>query len=56
MDNAAAAAAGVPGVGVVLKVLTPLLIDAVAGVIAGALTLLVVSVGARVFRRKGAAA
>jgi predicted DNA repair protein MutK len=54
MDSAAAAAGGVPGVGAVLKVLTPLLIDAVTGVIAGALTLLVVSIGARMFRRKGA--
>ena len=56
VDSAAAAAAGVPGGGAVLKVITPTVIDALAGLLAGALALLVVTLGARLFKRKGAAA
>ena len=56
VDSAAAAASGVPGIGAVLKFFTPLVLDAVIGIVAGALVLLVVSVGSRIFRRKGAAA
>jgi predicted DNA repair protein MutK len=55
VDGAASAAARVPGVGGVLKVATPTLIDAVAGLIAGALALVVVTIVTRVFKRKGAA-
>ena len=56
VDSAAAAAAGVPGVGPVLKAVTPTVIDALAGVLAGAAALAVVTLGARLFGRKGAAA
>jgi predicted DNA repair protein MutK len=56
VDSAAQAAASVPGVGGVLKVVTPTLIDAVAGVIAGAIALVVVTFVTRVFKRKGTAA
>jgi predicted DNA repair protein MutK len=56
VDSAAAAAATVPGVGGVLKVVTPTLIDAVAGLIAGAVALVVVTAITRVFKRKGTAA
>jgi hypothetical protein len=41
---------GVPGIGGVLKVLGPTLFDAVAGIIAGALVLAVVTVATRLFR------
>jgi predicted DNA repair protein MutK len=56
VDSAAAAAAGVPGIGRALQVVTPTLVDAVAGVIAGALALVAVTLGSKVFRRKPAAA
>jgi hypothetical protein len=56
VDSAAAAAASVPGVGPLLKVVTPTVIDAVAGVIAGAVALGAVTVVTRMFKRKGAAA
>ena len=56
VDSAAAAAASVPGGGAVLKVITPTVIDALAGLLAGALALLVVTLGARLFKRKDAAA
>jgi predicted DNA repair protein MutK len=56
VEGAAQAAASVPGVGGVLKVVTPTLIDAVAGVIAGAVALVVVTLATRVFKRKGTAA
>jgi predicted DNA repair protein MutK len=56
VDGAAQAVAGVPGVGGVLKVVTPTLLDAVAGLIAGAVALVVVTVVTRLFKRKGAAA
>ena len=56
VESAAAAAGGVPGIGGVLQVVTPTLIDAVAGVIAGALVLLVVHLGMKMFKRKGPAA
>jgi predicted DNA repair protein MutK len=56
VDGAAAAAASVPGVGPLLKVVTPTVIDAVAGVIAGAIALVVVAVVTRIVKRKGAAA
>jgi len=55
VDSAAAAAAGVPGVGIVLKAVTPTVIDALAGLLAGAIVLLVVTLGAKLFKRKGAA-
>ena len=54
MVEAAAAAAGtVPVAGDVLKVITPIVIDGVAGLIAGALVLLVVTGLMKVFKRKG---
>jgi predicted DNA repair protein MutK len=56
VDTAAAAAATVPGVGGVLKAVTPTLIDALAGLIAGALALVVVTFATRMFKRKGPAA
>jgi predicted DNA repair protein MutK len=56
VDSAAAAAASVPGVGGVLKAVTPTLIDAVAGLVAGAVALVVVTLVTRVFKRKGTAA
>jgi predicted DNA repair protein MutK len=56
VDSAAAAAGSVAGVGAVLKAVTPTVIDAVAGVLAGAAALVVVTIGTRLFKRKGAAA
>jgi predicted DNA repair protein MutK len=56
VDSAAAAAAGEPGVGGVLKTVTPTLVDAVAGLVAGAVALVVVTLVTRVFKRKGTAA
>jgi predicted DNA repair protein MutK len=56
VDSAAAAAGSVPGVGIVLKAVTPTVIDAVAGVLAGAAALVVVTVGSKLFGRKGPAA
>jgi predicted DNA repair protein MutK len=55
VDSAAAAAGGVPGVGAVLKAVTPTVIDALAGLVAGAIALVVVTLGTRLFKRKGAA-
>ncbi|RJG08375.1 DUF808 domain-containing protein [Massilia cavernae] len=52
VEGAAVAAGTVPGVGVVLKALTPTLIDLVAGVIAGAVVLLLVTVVQKAFKRK----
>ena len=54
VDSAAAAAAGVPGVGAVLKTVTPTVIDALAGLLAGAIALVVVTFGAKLFKRKDA--
>jgi predicted DNA repair protein MutK len=56
VDSAAAAAGSVAGVGAVLKAVAPTVIDAVAGVLAGAAALVVVTVGTKLFKRKGAAA
>jgi predicted DNA repair protein MutK len=52
IEAVAAAAAGVPGVGRALEIVTPSLVNAVAGVLAGALALLLVSGIARLFKRK----
>jgi predicted DNA repair protein MutK len=52
-EAAAAAAAAVPTVGGVLGVLTSTLIDAVVGIIAGGLVLLVVTGVTKLFKRKG---
>jgi predicted DNA repair protein MutK len=52
VESAQHAAAAVPGIGGVLGAITPTLIDAVAGLIAGALVLLVVTVATRMFKRK----
>ena len=56
VDGAAAAAAGVAGIGPLLKAVTPTVIDALAGVLAGAAALTVITIGSKLFRRKGAAA
>lgn len=56
VDSAATAAGGVAGIGPVLKAVTPTVIDAVAGLIAGAIVLLVVSLGQKLFKRKAATA
>ncbi|MDB5756484.1 MAG: hypothetical protein JWR56_2912 [Massilia sp.] len=55
VDSAAEAAGAVPGVGGLLKVVTPTVIDAVAGLIAGAVALVVVTLATKVFKRKGPA-
>lgn len=52
----ALAAGGIPGVGGVLGALTPLVVDGVAGILAGALVLGIVSLTRRVLRRRGEAA
>jgi predicted DNA repair protein MutK len=56
VDNAAAAAGNMPGIGPLLKAVTPTVIDALAGLVAGAIALVVVTVVTRLFKRKGAAA
>ncbi len=55
VDGAAAAAAAVPAIGPALKFATPTLIDLVAGLIAGALALLLVSGATRIVKGKTAA-
>ncbi len=50
VETAAHAAAALPGVGGLLGALTPLLIDGLGGIAAGALVLAVVSLGKRLFR------
>ena len=52
VESAAVAAGTVPGIGVVLKAVTPTLIDLVAGVIAGGVVLLVVTPLQKMFKRK----
>lgn len=52
IDAAAVAVGRVPGVGGLLGALTPSLLNALAGILAGAVVLLLVSVGKRLFRRK----
>ena len=56
VEGAAAAAGEVAVAGPVLKALTPTVIDAIAGLIAGAVVLLGVIVARRIFKRKPAAA
>jgi hypothetical protein len=53
VDAATASAAAVPVAGGVLKAITPIVIDGVAGLIAGALVLLAVTGVMKVFKRKG---
>jgi len=53
VESATHAVAALPGVGGVLAAITPPLIDALAGVIAGALALLVVTGISKLFKRKG---
>ena len=58
IHHVAEAAGRLSGVGAVLEFVTPALLDAIAGIVAGALVLLGVSVGSRVWRAargKGAA-
>ena len=57
VDSAAAAAGGVPGIGALLHVVTPSVIDALAGLLAGAIALAGVTLVTRasgLLRRKGA--
>jgi predicted DNA repair protein MutK len=56
VDNAATAAGRIGGIGPVLHAITPTVIDAVAGLIAGAIVLLVVTLGKKIFKGKTAAA
>ena len=56
VDSATAAAASVGGIGPILKAVTPTVIDAIAGVIAGAVVLVVVLLGKKMFKRKPAVA
>ena len=53
-DNAAAAAGTVAGIGPFLAAITPALVDGVAGLITGALTLLVFTLGTKLFGKKPA--
>ena len=52
VDAAAAGAGSVSGVGPVLRFVTPAAIDGVAGVIAGAAALLVVTLATKIFKRR----
>jgi predicted DNA repair protein MutK len=56
LDSAAASARAVAGIGSVLGAITPTVIDAIAGVIAGALVMLVMITGKRLFGGKRASA
>ncbi len=53
VDGAAAGAGSVAGVGPMLKFVTPVAIDAIAGVVAGAAALLLMTVATKLFKRKG---
>jgi predicted DNA repair protein MutK len=55
VDSAAAAAATVPGAGRVLAAIAPSVIDAAAGLVAGAIALTVVTLASRLFKRRPAA-
>lgn len=54
VETATRAAAAIPTIGSLLKVLTPLLIDGLAGIAAGALVLAGVTLGKRLFRSPAA--
>jgi predicted DNA repair protein MutK len=56
VDSAAAATATVPGVGRVLAAITPTVIDAAAGLVAGAIALAAMTLAKRLFKRSPAAA
>ena len=51
-ERLGAAAGSVAGIGPLLKVLTPLLVDGLIGIVAGAIVLAVVTLGKRLVRRK----
>ena len=51
-ERLGAAVGSVAGIGPLLKVLTPLLVDGLIGIVAGAIVLAVVTLGKRLFRRK----
>ncbi|MDL2354472.1 MAG: DUF808 domain-containing protein [Pseudomonadota bacterium] len=55
VERAAQAAGGVAGIGALLMLATPSVIDAAAGLLAGAVALALVTVGSRLFKRGGAA-
>jgi predicted DNA repair protein MutK len=50
VHHAQEAVAGVPAIGPVLAFITPSVLDAVAGLVAGALALVVVTLGTRLWR------
>ena len=50
IENMAHAAGGLPGVGAVAQALTPIVLDAIVGVFAGAVALAAVTMGQRLFR------
>ncbi len=52
VESAVQAVGSVPAIGGVLAAITPTLIDAIAGIIAGGIVLLVVTVGSRLFKGK----
>lgn len=52
VDSAAARAGSVAGVGPVLKFVTPAAIDGLAGIVAGAAALLIVTIATRLFKRR----
>ena len=57
VDSAAAATGNVPGIGALLNIVTPTVIDALAGLLAGAIALIGVTLAtraARLWRRKDA--
>jgi predicted DNA repair protein MutK len=54
LDDVTATAASVAGVGPLLAAVTPALLDGAAGLITGAFTLLIVTLGGHLFRRKPA--
>jgi predicted DNA repair protein MutK len=56
VDSAAAATATVPGIGRVLAAITPSVIDAAAGLVAGAIAVAAVTLATRLFKRRPAAA
>ena len=51
VDSAAAAAGSVPGIGALLNIITPTVIDALAGLLAGAIALVAVSAAMRLVAR-----
>jgi predicted DNA repair protein MutK len=51
IEHAAHAAGTIPGIGGLLEALTPVLLSALAGIIAGAVVLAGVTIASRIFRK-----